>query len=415
MIEKPIDNVLMSSVTLPAHFDGEEFLDAVDEIFQDSNVVSDYDAKVFDAEKRRLTAMVRSNGRGVDKSKIASAFYDFSLCAYIYEVTEFMKAVEAEVLPKPILSAEQVSDTHAEPPGSAMKKYSTSDWSDSRREQEGPYATESTSVDPAADPTSAGGKRKRGSEKEHASSPQPLAPEVEAESEPEPESDTGAKRGRGSRQVGKGSRSNKPSSSAESETLRQQASEFAKKSNRKDPLNNILSTPAAPVPARRGDQGTMPSPIDEDSISELSAESPVTKSNTANKNKSRRLNSPSRRGGRVEFNSPVDHGQPASNVLGQIHATMAQGTRKADLPNKLASPTKKVETTADNVLTVGRRQAPRVRWTAEEEEVFIAAVAKYGPGKWASILWDPEFQLLSKRTNVNLKDKYRNMLKDGKF
>ncbi|EOA38272.1 hypothetical protein CARUB_v10009763mg [Capsella rubella] len=50
------------------------------------------------------------------------------------------------------------------------------------------------------------------------------------------------------------------------------------------------------------------------------------------------------------------------------------------------------------------------KWTPEEEEALVAGIAKYGPGKWSNIIEDPEFapQLLE-RTNINLKDKWRNM------
>ncbi|CAL9218936.1 unnamed protein product [Arabidopsis halleri] len=52
------------------------------------------------------------------------------------------------------------------------------------------------------------------------------------------------------------------------------------------------------------------------------------------------------------------------------------------------------------------------KWTVEEEEALLAGIAKHGSGKWSNIVDDPEFaaQLLN-RTNINLKDKWRNMKK----
>ncbi|CAA7018445.1 unnamed protein product [Microthlaspi erraticum] len=48
--------------------------------------------------------------------------------------------------------------------------------------------------------------------------------------------------------------------------------------------------------------------------------------------------------------------------------------------------------------------------TAEEEETLLAGIAKYGTGKWRNILEDPEFSVqLQYRTNIDLKDKWRNM------
>ncbi|KAF2320858.1 hypothetical protein GH714_031378 [Hevea brasiliensis] len=54
--------------------------------------------------------------------------------------------------------------------------------------------------------------------------------------------------------------------------------------------------------------------------------------------------------------------------------------------------------------------APKQKWTAEEEAALKAGVIKHGAGKWRTILKDPEFSgVLSLRSNVDLKDKWRNM------
>ncbi|XP_043711693.1 telomere repeat-binding factor 1-like [Telopea speciosissima] len=54
--------------------------------------------------------------------------------------------------------------------------------------------------------------------------------------------------------------------------------------------------------------------------------------------------------------------------------------------------------------------APKQKWTAEEEVALKAGVVKHGAGKWRTILKDPEFSsVLSLRSNVDLKDKWRNM------
>ncbi|XP_059641108.1 telomere repeat-binding factor 1 isoform X2 [Cornus florida] len=54
--------------------------------------------------------------------------------------------------------------------------------------------------------------------------------------------------------------------------------------------------------------------------------------------------------------------------------------------------------------------APKQKWTSEEEAALKAGVAKYGAGKWSTILKDPEFSaILHLRSNVDLKDKWRNM------
>lgn len=53
---------------------------------------------------------------------------------------------------------------------------------------------------------------------------------------------------------------------------------------------------------------------------------------------------------------------------------------------------------------------PKQKWTPEEEAALRAGVDKHGAGKWRTIQKDPEFQtVLHHRSNVDLKDKWRNM------
>ncbi|KAG9137108.1 hypothetical protein Leryth_011929 [Lithospermum erythrorhizon] len=54
--------------------------------------------------------------------------------------------------------------------------------------------------------------------------------------------------------------------------------------------------------------------------------------------------------------------------------------------------------------------APKQKWTAAEEAALRAGIAKYGLGKWSTILKDPDFStVLQSRSNVDLKDKWRNI------
>ncbi|KAG8092898.1 hypothetical protein GUJ93_ZPchr0012g19995 [Zizania palustris] len=54
--------------------------------------------------------------------------------------------------------------------------------------------------------------------------------------------------------------------------------------------------------------------------------------------------------------------------------------------------------------------APKQKWTSEEESALKAGIAKHGAGKWRTILKDSEFShVLRHRSNVDLKDKWRNM------
>jgi|SRR6218665_84883 len=70
----------------------------------------------------------------------------------------------------------------------------------------------------------------------------------------------------------------------------------------------------------------------------------------------------------------------------------------------LRSPTK-----PSNQLEVRRK--PRSKWTAEEERKVYKAVKKYGVSSWADIV---KANVLPGRSNVDIKDKWRTMLKTGR-
>ncbi|AQK97753.1 Homeodomain-like/winged-helix DNA-binding family protein [Zea mays] len=54
--------------------------------------------------------------------------------------------------------------------------------------------------------------------------------------------------------------------------------------------------------------------------------------------------------------------------------------------------------------------APKQKWTSEEEDALRRGVRKHGAGKWRTIQKDPQFSpILSSRSNIDLKDKWRNL------
>jgi len=55
----------------------------------------------------------------------------------------------------------------------------------------------------------------------------------------------------------------------------------------------------------------------------------------------------------------------------------------------------------------------RVRWSGEEEEVLVLGVQLHGAGKWMKILNEFKDVFHCARTNVNLKDKWRNLVNRG--
>ncbi|KAI3495838.1 hypothetical protein L1887_38184 [Cichorium endivia] len=53
---------------------------------------------------------------------------------------------------------------------------------------------------------------------------------------------------------------------------------------------------------------------------------------------------------------------------------------------------------------------PKQKWTSKEEDALKARIPKYRPGIWSTILKDSEFiSVLHTRSNVDFKDKWRNM------
>ncbi|KAK9820558.1 hypothetical protein WJX72_011639 [[Myrmecia] bisecta] len=58
--------------------------------------------------------------------------------------------------------------------------------------------------------------------------------------------------------------------------------------------------------------------------------------------------------------------------------------------------------------------APKQKWTEEEERALRRGVAKYGVGKWRLIQKDEQIgEILENRSNVDLKDKWRNLNMDS--
>lgn len=68
---------------------------------------------------------------------------------------------------------------------------------------------------------------------------------------------------------------------------------------------------------------------------------------------------------------------------------------------------KRVYQSSDHTYTSSKRR----RWTSEEEQALCHAVLKHGRGNWQRILGDSNFSCLRGRTNVQLKDKWKNIEK----
>lgn len=74
-----------------------------------------------------------------------------------------------------------------------------------------------------------------------------------------------------------------------------------------------------------------------------------------------------------------------------------------------------LETDADKIIyerssfEPGKARRPRVNWTEEEIADLRRGVEKHGEGYWAAIHQDPSFKFSPSRTQIDLKDKWRNI------
>jgi hypothetical protein len=59
-----------------------------------------------------------------------------------------------------------------------------------------------------------------------------------------------------------------------------------------------------------------------------------------------------------------------------------------------------------------RHTGGRLKWSVDEENALLEGVRTHGLGSWSIILEDPRFSgRLTHRSNVDIKDKYRNLSK----
>ena len=62
-------------------------------------------------------------------------------------------------------------------------------------------------------------------------------------------------------------------------------------------------------------------------------------------------------------------------------------------------------------LVRGRRQKPNTRWSEEETALLVDAVCVRGTGSWADILEQHRAAFHPTRSSIDLKDKWRNLVK----
>jgi hypothetical protein len=379
-----VDGVLAEEVVMKKKFDAEDFVEAIGEIFSDASNQEAYGKRIFDKEKKRFLNLINREeapkkvGKKraleaqatIDTDEIAGLFYDFPLSQLMAELQDFLKRIELRILPEPTL------DNNSAPPSAARGLASpVPDWSKGRRDSEGPYASSSKNTNPAVQAVS------RIAEAASSSSPVPIrAPSTRGAVS---KADTGT--------------------GTEAAELHKQATEFTEKNNNRDPLKAILNNASPGVDIHDI------SPIR--SSSRCAAQGNKRQQVTAGAVK--RLNSPSRKGSRVPFDTqeenyspeyePMEH-RSSSIVMNQVKESLKNtSASKSALPNTLEPPKQHVQVTAGNryttagagseAIAAARGAGKRMRWSVEEEEVFIQAMEKHGR-EWRVMLGDPDFELV---------------------
>ena len=128
----------------------------------------------------------------------------------------------------------------------------------------------------------------------------------------------------------------------------------------------------------------------------------------------------------------MDSSDPISKRLRKRHPPLSQSNNTTPVNKEINSPglsRKKIPVKASPLQSHRRALRPRKNshipdtsvkvgrgksWSEEENEALRQGVAVYGIGSWQSILQDSRFKILklNKRSNVNLKDRYRNITKE---
>jgi hypothetical protein len=111
-----------------------------------------------------------------------------------------------------------------------------------------------------------------------------------------------------------------------------------------------------------------------------------------------------------------DEDEDEGPALSQMSLGSKRLKRPSPAQKKQFAPLKEEKTAAAAAADGSAIARPKKRrpWTAEEECALIGGVSRYGQSMWTSILSCAEFgPVLRGRSNVNLKDKYRNMCKSG--
>ena len=191
-------------------------------------------------------------------------------------------------------------------------------------------------------------------------------------------------------------------------------SKGSKKAASKTEQSSSSSSDANTNSANSGDSGSRRS-------SKRIAETQLTNSNSKAAKKSTKVEFDSDTDTEEEASSSSAAGSRVSSRMKELRET----TQKIVFPHlatedvtdsvtKKAPMAKKTYEARQRVTLPDKTGRKRIPFSFEEEEAILAGYDKWGPQNWEQIRTDPEFsEILKARTNVDLKDKFRNLLKKG--
>lgn len=169
-----------------------------------------------------------------------------------------------------------------------------------------------------------------------------------------------------------------------------------------------------------------------DDSAELSKSESATTVDESDDNESDTVNDDSEEGSVSSFESQPTPNKPSTlnnnslNSVQKLSKVIQEATNNAKIRPKTKKPTDQgfvplviqgsalfdsdddLMFAANTTCTSSGPSAKRKGWTPEEMASLIQGIKRYGVGKWADIREDPRYKLKHK-TNVQIKDKWRNM------
>ena len=364
-----------------------------------------YDNIFRDKTFKKLTDLVEKNKLSI--LKIHTLYYENSIPSFQIDINGFIRKLESLILPIPRISL--INSILKDSTNFVKQEVnSTADWSEKKRQSDGPYRNENVGEISSSSDV----KRKK-----------PSTDEISSNS---------SKKSRLNQTT-----TNSPavtSSKSAVENL-QNAQKVIKKNSENDPLNNLIDSSSRSVVAKVGvvakqsnkssDSSTLvtvttpPRRCSQRNKDAQEAKDSSQSSQAPTKAPEKALPSPSLnrkaldgpRSNPTKVTPMDDNGDdissdeefqtPVEKITSRLNIS---GHQKKEFPHKLIQ--NQPKSSKFQQIHNGRR-----KWTLDEEEAVVQGVQIHGHN-WSHILDDPKFSnRLRGRTNVNIKDKWRNLEK----